>query len=71
MIEGVEPQIDGGRFPIKRAVGEKVKLEVDVYTDGHDQITCLLQYRKDDDAEWQETPMECLINDHWRGEFSV
>jgi len=71
VIEGVEPEIDGGRFPIKRVVGEKVEVEADVFTDGHDQITCLLQYRKDDHANWHETPMKFLINDRWRGEFSV
>ncbi|MBW3600882.1 MAG: DUF3416 domain-containing protein, partial [Planctomycetes bacterium] len=35
VIEGVKPEIDGGRFPIKRSVGEKVVVEAYVFTDGH------------------------------------
>ena len=34
IIEGVSPEIDGGRFPIKRIVGDKVIVEADVFTEG-------------------------------------
>lgn len=34
VIEGVEPQVDGGRFPIKRTIGEKVQVRADIYADG-------------------------------------
>ena len=71
VIESVEPQVDGGRFPIKRTVGESVVVEADVFADGHDRICCLLCYRKEGDAEWHETPMQALDNDRWRGAFPV
>ncbi len=45
IIEGVAPEIDGGRFPIKRTVGEPVVVEADVFTDGHDALTCRLLWR--------------------------
>ena len=45
VIEGVRPEIDGGRFPIKRTIGEGVVVEADVFADGHDVITVWLQYR--------------------------
>lgn len=32
IIEGVKPEIDGGRFPIKRTLGEKVMVEADAIT---------------------------------------
>jgi hypothetical protein len=54
IIEGVTPEIDGGRFPIKRTVGETVVVEADVFTDGHDALSCILQYRKAGDADWRE-----------------
>jgi len=41
-IEGVAPEIDGGRFPIKRIAGEQVVVEANVFTDGHDAISCVL-----------------------------
>ena len=37
-IEAVEPQIDCGRFPIKRIAGDTVVVEAAVFADGHDQI---------------------------------
>jgi starch synthase (maltosyl-transferring) len=71
VIEGVKPEIDGGRFPIKRTVGEKVVVEADIFTDGHDVISAVLLYRHENETGWAEAPMEFLINDHWRGEFTV
>jgi starch synthase (maltosyl-transferring) len=71
VIEGVRPEIDGGRFPIKRTVGEKVVVEADVLADGHDALSCVLLYRKEGALKWLEVPMEPLANDRWRGEFIV
>jgi starch synthase (maltosyl-transferring) len=71
IIEGVAPEIDGGRFPIKRIAGEQVVVEADVFTDGHDAISCVLLYRKDGDPEWSALPMAALVNDRWRGAFPV
>jgi starch synthase (maltosyl-transferring) len=71
IIEGLKPEIDDGRFPIKRVVGERVVVEVDIFADGHDAISALLLYRNENNPEWVETPMEPLINDHWRGSFVV
>ncbi len=71
IIEGLKPEIDGGRFPIKRVIGERVVVEADIFADGHDAISALLLYRNENDPEWAETPMEPLINDRWRGSFAV
>jgi len=71
IIEGLEPEIDGGRFLIKRVIGESVVVEADIFADGHDAISASLLYRKEDDSTWAETPMEPLVNDHWRGSFVV
>ena len=71
VIEGVEPEIDNGRFPIKRVRGEKVVVEADIFADGHDVISALLLYRGEEDAKWVEAPMENLGNDRWRGSFAV
>jgi len=70
-IEAVKPEIDGGRFPIKRVVGEKVVVEADVIADGHDALSCVLLYRKEGASQWTEVQMEPLLNDRWRGEFPV
>jgi len=71
IIEGVKPETDGGRFPIKRTMGEKVVVEADIFTDSHDAISSILLYRKDEVSDWEEYPMHFLANDRWRGEFVV
>ncbi|MFO7302861.1 MAG: alpha-1,4-glucan--maltose-1-phosphate maltosyltransferase [Acidobacteriota bacterium] len=70
-IEGVWPEIDGGRFPIKRTTGDRVEVEADIFADGHDQLTCMLLYRRVEEIDWSETPMVPLGNDRWRGGFEV
>ena len=35
-FEDIYPSIDGGRFPVKRIVGERVEVWADRYRDGHD-----------------------------------
>jgi starch synthase (maltosyl-transferring) len=71
VIEHVKPEIDGGRFPIKRVVGEKVIVSADIFADGHDSISARLLYRKQKDREWKEAPMRFIENDRWKGEFVV
>jgi len=71
VIEHVQPEIDGAYFPIKRIIGEKVKVTADVFADGHDQIRATLLFRKLGKEKWQFSPMNFVGNDRWSGEFTV
>ena len=71
VIESVTPEIDGGRFPIKRTVGESVVVEVDVFGDGHDVVDCRLLHRLVGDSDWTESPLIPVVNDRWRGAFDL
>jgi starch synthase (maltosyl-transferring) len=71
VIEGVKPEINAGRFPAKRTVGERVTVEADIFADGHDAVSARLLYRSERAGEWSETEMEPLVNDRWRGAFWV
>ena len=71
IIEHVTPQIDGGRYPIKRIVGDVVVVEADAFADGHGALKCYLRFRKATDASWIDVPMAFLGNDRWRGAFEV
>lgn len=71
VIEGVEPQIDAGRFAIKRIVGDLVDVEADVFADGHDHVAARLLFRFHEIPEWTAVPMQALGNDRWRGKFPV
>lgn len=71
MIERISPEVDGGRFPIKRVVGEEVIVEADVFCDGHDQLRCLLLHRPIGNEAWDEVSMVAIGNDRWRASFHV
>ena len=69
-IERVSPEIDCGRFAIKRVIGERVIVEADVFADGHDQVACQISFGPVG-GDFQTAPMEAIGNDRWRGEFTV
>ena len=66
-IERVWPEFDGGRFAVKRAMGDTLVVEADIFSDGHDKIGAALLLRREGEAHWHETPMRVLDNDRWRG----
>jgi starch synthase (maltosyl-transferring) len=68
-IEDVYPLIDGGRFPVKRIVGERVEVWADIYRDGHDVVSAALLWRLERDREWRRAPMTHHSNDRWGGSF--
>ncbi|HEX6691155.1 MAG TPA: alpha-1,4-glucan--maltose-1-phosphate maltosyltransferase [Burkholderiales bacterium] len=70
-IEGVRPEVDGGRYPVKRARGEEVLVEADVFADGHDVVACELLFRFLGEKNWQTAPMQSLGNDRWSAAFRV
>jgi starch synthase (maltosyl-transferring) len=70
VIENLQPLIDGGRYPIKRAIGEDVVVEADVFKDGHDVVAASLKWRMAGENQWHETAMTHIDNDRWRGAFT-
>jgi starch synthase (maltosyl-transferring) len=71
VIDRVRPEVDGGRFPIKRTVGEKVKVRADIVTDGHEAIAGLLLYRHAGTPNWSAAPLKAFANDTWKAAFKV
>ena len=67
VIENLQPLIDGGRYPVKRVVGEDLAVEADVFKDGHDVAAAVLRWRLIGETRWHETPMSFVDNDRWRG----
>jgi starch synthase (maltosyl-transferring) len=70
-IEAISPEVEAGRFPAKRSLGDKVAIEADVFADGHDAVACVIRYRHQSEVAWTEVPMVTLGNDRWRGEVIV
>lgn len=69
VIESVYPELDGGRHPVKREVGDTFDVWADIFAEGHDLLGALLRYRYKGEQPWQESPMALVENDRWRGSF--
>jgi starch synthase (maltosyl-transferring) len=68
-IDRVAPEVDGGRFAVKRVRGDEVVVEADIVCDGHDELECRLHVRHGDAGQWTVLPMRCEGNDLWKASF--
>jgi len=71
VVLAVRPEIDGGRYPAKRVVGECVEIEADVVGDGHDVLRAQLLHRPPGASEWHEIELHHKGNDTWCASFET
>src|SRR5258706_291451 len=53
-IEVVWPEIDCGRYPVKRSVGDAVEVWATIFRDGHETLGAAVLYRAPGSTTWQE-----------------
>ena len=70
-IEAVSPSVDDGRFPVKRTVGEAVRVEADILIDGHEKLSAALLYRVAGERDWKQVRMEPIGNDRFAARFPL
>ena len=70
-IQGVTPQVDCGRYAVKRTVGERVDVAARVFRDGHELLGAAVRYKPAGATRWLEAVLEPLGNDEWAGFFEV
>lgn len=71
VIEEISLEVDGGRNPAKRVIGDLVEVTAAIFGDGHDHVAGRLMYRHESETDWQEARFEPLTNDLWRARFPV
>jgi len=71
IVEHVTPEIDAGRFYVKKTVGDTLSVEADIFTDGHDHIGARLLYKHQDEKKWLYVPMQLINNDRWHASFNL
>ena len=70
-IEDVYPELDCGRYPVKREVGDRLEVWADIFKEGHDVISAVLKHREEGAETWSETPMYLFGNDRWTASFDL
>jgi starch synthase (maltosyl-transferring) len=71
VIEEITPQVDAGRHPACRIIGDEVIVTSAIFADGHDELGARLLYRRNTERRWNIAPMTPLTNDLWTGSFKV
>ena len=69
IIENVYPEIDCGKYPVKRVAGEIVQVSADIFADGHNEIRAVLLFKMKQQRKWDEVPMKHISNDRWEAAF--
>ncbi len=71
IIESITPQLEGGRYAIKRIVGDQVNVSATILTDGHDILQASVEYKHERARKWQEIRLSPEINDQWVASFPI
>ncbi|MEA5403437.1 alpha-1,4-glucan--maltose-1-phosphate maltosyltransferase [Arcicella sp. DC2W] len=71
IIENVSPQLNAGRFAVKAFMGDTIRVEADIFLDGHDQLSARLLYKFSTDEAWTEKKMSFVNNDRYEASFEV
>src|SRR5690606_2204331 len=72
VIEQLTPQLDCGRHPVKRIIGEEFRVEANIFKDGHDLIDARSLNRPPFEDGWQEAPLTYAFDpDLWSGVFHL
>ncbi|MGH2703494.1 MAG: alpha-1,4-glucan--maltose-1-phosphate maltosyltransferase, partial [Actinomycetota bacterium] len=70
IIEGVEPQVDCGRYRAKAIAGDEIGVGADIYRDGPSVLAAAVRFRGPGDKKWSESRMAHVGNDRWAGSFA-
>ncbi|NIK89213.1 starch synthase (maltosyl-transferring) [Rhizomicrobium palustre] len=71
IIEAVSPSVEGGRYAAKRLVGETLRVEASIFTDGHPLLAAEVQFKAGDDNAPRCFAMTPLVNNRWMAEIPL
>ncbi|HEV2132587.1 MAG TPA: maltotransferase domain-containing protein, partial [Longimicrobiaceae bacterium] len=71
VIEDVYPELDCGRYAVKREVGDVLEVFADIFKEGHDALAAAVRWHREGEEEWREERMRFVNNDRWSGSFRL
>ena len=69
LVADVRPRIEGGRFDVKRTVGDVLRVSAWLVADGHDRVAGALRWKRPDGARWYEVPLVARDQDRFVAEL--
>lgn len=71
IIHSVTPDLDQGKYYIKRIPGEDVAVSAVIFYNDNELVRASILYKKESDKKWKEIPMKLISADKWEGRFIV
>ena len=72
VIEQVSPQVDCGRHPSKRVLGDVLRVSAAIFKEGHDRVLGRVAFRAPSPARWQRAAMQYDYDtDSWSAEIAL
>jgi starch synthase (maltosyl-transferring) len=69
-VENVYPVVDGGRYPVKRIVGQAIEVWADIFRDGHELTSAQLRWRNHNTGHSDTAALVLHGNDRWTASFT-
>jgi starch synthase (maltosyl-transferring) len=63
VVSGIAPAVAGGRYAVKRLVGDELRIGADIFIDGHDLLAARVLYRGPGERRPSSAPMEYSFDD--------
>ncbi len=63
------PQVNAGQFPVRRILGDIVRVEADLLSDGHDKLVGEILVYPPNETKFVAYPLTLINNDRWFAEF--
>src|SRR4051812_47251105 len=69
IIKNISHDIGHGLYPAKTISGDMMNVSADIFCDGHDELSAVMQIRPEARNNWKEIPMKFISNDRWVAEY--
>jgi starch synthase (maltosyl-transferring) len=71
VIQNVHPMIDGGKYPVKRIVGDTLSVDAEVFTTGEKAVCVDLLVKPPSSKAWLRIPMKQKGEDNFVGHYNL
>jgi starch synthase (maltosyl-transferring) len=72
VVNGIAPAVQGGRYAVKRLVGDELRIGADIFTDGHDVLAARALYLPPGERRPSSVPMAYSFEeDRWSGSLAL
>lgn len=67
----IEPSLDDGSYPVKRVLGEQLKVTATIFRDGSEILGAAVRYHHERDREYHHTTLKHVGQDRWEASFEL